>query len=221
MTVFVLCMFPIVLSLGFWQLSRAHYKEELEDQYFDQLAATSQPPPLSAEGAAFRRVRLSGVYHPSEYVLIDNQTYEGRVGYVVLARFDASDGRRFLINRGWVEAPADRAQLPVVDAPADIVSVDGVVWPDLGELPLQTEVNVPNGWPKRLSDRAFARVAALIPGVAPYEVRLDVGQPGVLVPAPQSHDFKAAMHRGYATQWFGLSIVLGLGYLLYGFRRHV
>jgi cytochrome oxidase assembly protein ShyY1 len=47
-----------------------------------------------------------------------------------------------------------------------------------------------------------------------------MAQPGVLVPAPQAHDFKAVMHRGYATQWFGLALVLSIGYIVYGLRRH-
>lgn len=220
MTVFFLCMFPTVLALGNWQLDRARYKESLEQEFFDRLAQAPAAPPATGDGEAFRRVRLTGTYHPNDYVLIDSQTHEGRVGYVVMNRFDASDGRRFIVNRGWVEAPTDRSVLPLVDTPRDIVSVEGVVWPEFGELPLQNRVDVPGRLPKRIPDGAFDRLRALIPAAADYEVRLDMGQVGVFVPAPQAYDFKAAMHRGYATQWFGLSLVLCIGYLVYGFRRH-
>lgn len=220
MTVFFLCMLPTLIALGNWQLDRARYKESLEQEFFDRLAQASSPPPASGDGEAFRRVRLTGIYHPQEYVLIDSQTHEGRVGYIVMNRFDTSDGRRFIVNRGWVEAPSDRSILPLVDVPRDIVTVDGVVWPELGELPLQNRVDVPDGWPKRIPDGAFDRLRALVPEAADYEVRLDMGQPGVFVPAPQAYDFKAVMHRGYATQWFGLALILSISYIVYGLRRH-
>ena len=220
MTLFFLCMLPTVLALGNWQLARARYKETLEQEFFDRLAAAPTAAPLNARGEAFRRILLTGRYHAEEYFLIDSQTHEGRVGYLVMNRFDTTDERTFLVNRGWIEAPSDRSVLPFVDAPRDIVTVAGIVWPELGELPLQTRVDVTAGWPKRVPDGAFDRLRDLMPEAAEYEVRLEMSQAGVLEPAPQAHDFKAVMHRGYATQWFGLSLVLCIGYLVYGFRRH-
>ena len=51
------------------------------------------------------------------------------------------------------------------------------------------------------------------------ELRLEAGQPGVLAAAPFAQVFSDAKHKGYALTWFGLSITLMLGFVLYGFKR--
>jgi len=51
------------------------------------------------------------------------------------------------------------------------------------------------------------------------EVRLEGGQPGVFEPAPLDMTFAPERHQGYAVQWFGLAVVLAVGYAIFGFRR--
>jgi cytochrome oxidase assembly protein ShyY1 len=220
MTVFTVLMLPVVVSLGIWQLQRAALKHGYEARYFDRMAEAPRPMPQDLDDVEFLRVTLQGVYDPVRYFLVDNQIHEGRPGYWVIALFRADDGRTWLVNRGWVPAPALREDLPGVTIPADPVSIAGVLWPDTGLVPLLAEDPWGPEWPKRVQRLDVVRMTSTVGATAPVEVRLENGSPGVLVAAALGHDFKAQTHEGYAAQWFGLAAVLVVGYIVFGFRRN-
>lgn len=48
------------------------------------------------------------------YVLLDNQTYNGEVGYLALQLVRAIDGRNVLLELGFVAAKSSRSDLPDV-----------------------------------------------------------------------------------------------------------
>jgi len=220
MTVFTGLMLPVVVSLGIWQLQRAALKHGYEERYFDRMAEASKPMPQDLDDVEFLRVTLRGVYDPVRYFLVDNQIHQGRPGYWVVALFQADDGRTWLVNRGWVAAPSLREDLPAVTIPADPVTITGVLWPDTGLVPLLAEDRWGLEWPKRVQRLDVVRMASTSGATAPVEVRLESATPGVLVAAALGHDFKAQTHEGYAAQWFGLSAVLVVGYIVFGFRRN-
>ena len=132
MTLLVAAVLPALVGLGLWQLDRAAEKRHTEVKSTERLALPPQPPRLPPGDADFLRVRLKGLYRPGEYYLVDNRVRQGRLGYWVVSRFQADDGRTYLINRGWLPAPADRDELPAVPTPAGQVSRVGVVWPAYG-----------------------------------------------------------------------------------------
>jgi surfeit locus 1 family protein len=221
MTLFVMVMLPTVVSLGLWQLDRAALKRSYEARYFDRMAEPARPVPTNLANMAFLRVSLSGAFDRERYFLVDNQIHEGRSGYWVVAVFAADDGRKFLVNRGWVEAPQFRDQLPSVRVPAGAVTTTGVIWPDTGMVPLLAEDPWAEGWPKRVQRLDIDSMARAVGDEVPaIELRLEAGQPGVDVAATLGHDFKAETHEGYAAQWFGLGGVLIIGYIVFGLRRH-
>lgn len=219
MTLFVVLMLPLVLSLGVWQLDRASYKQGLQDAYFDKLGAL---PVALGDGASapqpFTRVRLRGEYG-SMRLLLDNQIDDGETGYWVYAPFTAG-GATWLINRGWVEAPRLRSDLPVVDGlPTGEVSIVALAWPDTGMLPLFGEEAVRriNDGVVRMQRLDIAALEALLDlSITGKELRLENGQPGVLKPAPQTIGFGVERHQGYAFQWFGLALALITLYYFYG-----
>jgi cytochrome oxidase assembly protein ShyY1 len=219
MTVFVASMLPVVLSLGAWQLDRAAEKRDYQNRYFDRVGALAVPPPADLSGAAFLRVRIDGRFESGRHYLIDNRPKSGRPGYWVVSRFLADDGRRFLVNRGWLAAPEGREALPAVPDPDGPVTLTGVVWPDTGLTPLLAEDPWPSSWPRRVQRLNVDRMAAEGTDVVPAEIRLEPDQPGVLTALPLGMDFRPERHTGYAVQWFGLAVVLVVGYLVFGFRR--
>lgn len=219
MSVLVAVLTPALVGLGGWQLERADQKEAYQARLVARLGAPAEPPPPDPEDAPFLRVRLEGRYRVREHYLVDNRVRDGRPGYWVVSRFEADDGRVFLVNRGWLAAPQRRGDLPRVPTPAAPLSLEGVVWPDLGLPPLLAPDPWPERWPKRVQRLEVARMAAEGERVVPAEVRLEGGQPGVFEPAPVAVDFAAERHRGYAVQWFALAAVLSVGYVVFGFRR--
>lgn len=222
MTLFVVVMLPLVLGLAVWQLQRADYKQALMDSYFDKLGGL--PQTLVADSptpAEFTRVRLRGNYEQA-HLLLDNQLSNGRPGYWVYSPFTL-EGVTWLVNRGWIAAPASRDQLPEVPAvPKGEIQLVALVWPDTGSLPLfGEEPHEQLGaeiW--RLQRLDFSALPAGLESVVGgqlmnAELRLEDAQPGVLQAVPQTMAFGVARHHGYAFQWFGLGIALIVGYIFY------
>ena len=216
MTVFVAAMLPTVVSLGMWQVERGAEKRALESAYLNRLTALPVAPSDAALAKPFTRIRLQGEFRPEIY-LLDNQVRDGRVGYWLIQAFAAADGRRYLVNRGFVQAPPERSLLPELSSPAGERVVVGAVWPFLGLLPVYDEDAWAAGWPKRVQRMEITRMAKEADAVA-VEIRLEPGQPGVAQAAPFASVLSDAKHRGYASTWFGLALVLSVGYVIFGVR---
>lgn len=219
MTVFTAVMLPVTVGLGFWQLDREAEKRSLETAYYESFGALPRPAPHRLDGLDFARVRLHGRYLAGQNYLVDNRTERGRPGYWVVTVFEGDDGRRWLVNRGWVPAPERRDRLPEVPTPGGVHTLNGVVWPNTGLPPLLAEDPWPSGWPRRVQRLEIERMAALDGGAEPVEVRLEAGQPGVFLAAPLDMDFAPERHRGYAVQWFSLAAVLLAGFVIFGYSR--
>ncbi|MGE0625077.1 MAG: SURF1 family protein [Pseudomonadales bacterium] len=217
MTLFAAALLPVLLSFGIWQLGRAEEKRLLEEQMLDRIGALpAVPGPTVVD---FQHIRLHGTYEATRTFLLDNQTHAGEVGYGVITSFRADDGRRWLVNRGFIRGDPGRRSLPAVQTPTGDLTLTGLVWPELGLLPSFGDDRWNQDWPKVIQRLEVARMAADLENAVPREIRLDAGAPGVLVPATTSLNMPAAKHTGYAVQWFGLAFVLAAGYLYFGFRR--
>lgn len=214
MTCFIALMLPLLLSLGNWQLQRGAYKRDLENQYLAKL--TELPQQISAQTLSqpFQALRLSGNYR-NEIFMVDNQISEGRTGYWVFQVFDEAKAGLMLVNRGFVASDGSRS-LPNVNTPTQTVSFVATVWPSLGLIPAWGSQDWSDAWPKRIQRANVGRMAE-IAGTNPVELRLEPGQPSVLEPAPFASRLSDDKHNGYAATWFGLAIVLLLGYLYLGF----
>lgn len=220
MTTFVIVMLPLVLALGFWQLDRAREMRGYQDQYFARMAMTPEPPGNHRDMLPFERLRLEGWYDAHMHFLVDNQVRQGRQGYWVVSRFTTVDGAAWLVNRGWIAAPGTRDSLPEIPTPPDRVVVVGVFWPETGLVPLLAAEAVSGDWPRRVQRLDVARMAGPAGVEVHSEIRLEAGHPGVFAAAPLDAVFSPDRHRGYAVQWFGLAIALGVGFVLFGFRKN-
>ena len=210
LNIFVLVMLPTVVSLGFWQVNRADQKAALEEAYFDQLGSQVQEPVEHIE--AFSRLLLRGEYGADQY-LVDNQVMQGQVGYWVMQLFIADDDRRYLVNRGWIAGLAERAQLPEVETPTGAVEIVVLVWPQMG-LPLMLGADEwPVGEKIRVQRRDLDQMAKRSDAL-PMEMRVEAGSAGALRAAPTDLEFGRERHIGYAVQWFGLGVVLIVGWLV-------
>ena len=99
-TLVVAVLLPMLVSLGFWQLSRGAEKSALLQSYTERRAAE---PMASTElqptaDPAFRRVHLHGQFDAAHSLLLDNRQRDGKVGVEIhgAERFLASrdlDGR--------------------------------------------------------------------------------------------------------------------------------
>ena len=216
MTGFFLVMMPLLIALGHWQVQRGDYKRLLENQYLAKLTELPQTPNSETLSQPFQALRLAGRYHPETF-MVDNQVSEGETGYWVYQVFEDDRVGRVLINRGFV-ASSDRQRLPDVSTPVGELRLTATVWPQLGLIPAWGSQEWAKDWPKRIQRANVVRMSAEA-GAWPAELRLEPGQPSVLRPAPFASRLSDDTHRGYAATWFGLAVVLLLGYVYLGFAN--
>ena len=134
-TLVVLVLLPLMVFLGFWQLSRGQEKQALLQSYAERRAA----PPISVDqldgvaDPAFRRVQLRGQFDAGHSVLLDNRMRDGKAGVELLQPFhDQASGLWLLLNRGWLPWP-DRRRPPVFSTPEQAVNLDAWVYVAPGE----------------------------------------------------------------------------------------
>ncbi|MEM8768332.1 MAG: SURF1 family protein [Pseudomonadota bacterium] len=217
MSLFVVLFLPLTLGLGSWQLNRAEEKRAFETAYLERIGARALPP--GDVVADFQRLRLEGRYERGQDFLLDNQTLDGAIGFAVVSVFQAKDGRRWLINRGFLSGDRSRRSLPQILTPEGELTIVALAWPELGLLPVFGEDNWAEGWPKVIQRLEVARMATFLDNAVPWELRLEGGQPGVFEPASTLLNMPASKHTGYAVQWFGLAAALTIGFMIFGFRR--
>ena len=104
----VALLLPLLLGLGFWQLSRAEEKRTLLADF----AAREHAEPMSVAelerraDLAHLRIRLRGQFDEQHSLLLDNRQRGGKVGVELLQPFyDQASGLWLLVNRGWLPWP--------------------------------------------------------------------------------------------------------------------
>ncbi len=114
-----LFFFVLTMWLGNWQLSRAEYKQGLQNRY-DRMQQDGVvrigASLVEKESLLFRSGEVRGEFGPGREILIDNRVYKTIAGYHVLApfRIEGSD-RHVLVNRGWVAVVKGRRdELPEI-----------------------------------------------------------------------------------------------------------
>lgn len=221
-----LALIALLCSLGFWQLDRARQKRELRALFLERYAQA--PLDLDADAALSAATQAWRAAHgPGRYtgptLLLDNRTREGRVGYEVLTGFTLADGRRLLVDRGWVPAGSTRADIPALSLPTEPRRVRGRLAPppstglDFGDQDAPEQLGA-DLW--RVQRIDFSRLEALgWPGFLPVLMYLDDTEPdgydrGWLLPTPDD-----GKHTAYAVQWFAMAGAVVILCLLHLRRR--
>lgn len=222
----VLVLLPVLLGLGWWQLSRAEDKRELLDQVAKARAAApvSVAALLAEDLPGFRRVRLEGYFDERHSLLLDNRTRHGRPGVELLQPFLDGSGHWLLVNRGWLPWP-DRRQLPDFTTPSRQIALTAWVYrPPDSLIVLKNPAS--DDWP-RLINRVDAPAlwAELEREGLPVELRLEPGPVSYGVEWPVVN-LTPDKHLGYAVQWFALAAALFVLFLYLGIhnareRHHV
>ncbi|APE32332.1 Surfeit locus 1 [Halomonas aestuarii] len=200
------CLVALGLALGLWQWERAADKRD----YLARLAAAPRleapaetPPP----GA---RLVLRGEYLAAETLFLDNRTHEGRLGVAPLTPFRDLQGRRWLVQRGFLATGPTR-DAPSIETPGGVVTLEGR-WQASGDA---TPLFGPNHVGNRLQRIDLSAWGA---GFAHAGwLHLEEG-PGHLESWWQPSVVPPERHLGYALQWWGLALA-ALVIMLVGARR--
>lgn len=219
-TLVVLALLPVLLGLGFWQLSRADEKRQL-------LAASDArriAAPVDLESLrtspepAFLRVRLDGHFDAEHSLLLDSRIRDGKVGVELLQPFqDSASGQWLLVNRGWLPWPDRRVTLSFATPEGAQALVAWAYVPPGAAFELKHREA--SGWPRLINQvDAAALWQHLGRDGLPLELRLEEGPVAyrtdwpVVAMAPEKH-------LGYAVQWFALAAALLGLFIYFGLRK--
>lgn len=212
----------ILISLGFWQLSRAEEKQfflNKQAQYTaEERLSLSSLIDLAPDSIRFRKIELTGEYDFEHQFLIDNQILNGRVGYFVMTPLKLTinnviSGQSVLVNRGWVELNKDRAILPNVTMNIVNAEIKGRInhFPSVGIKLAGAEIPT-EGWPSVVQVVDVNVLAEKIGySLLPFQVELDPSEnDGYQRQWKTFVNMPPEKHFAYAIQWFGLAITLTL-----------
>ncbi|WP_299802836.1 SURF1 family protein [uncultured Shewanella sp.] len=215
-------VFSILVKLGFWQLERAQYKSQWQQQLSERQAASvlnySQILNFPKEEALTGfKLKTPATPVSNNIFLLDNQVYEGRVGYLALQVVQVSEQEPWLlVELGFIPAGLNRSQLPNVKPISQPIVLEGRVYQKQIN-PMSSELMAENAWPKRIQNLNIPQLAQLIDkplaSVVLQPSNLDNPYPHPWQPIPLS----SQKHQGYAVQWFSMAAVFAflMGYLLF------
>lgn len=219
-TLVMLPLLALLLSLGSWQLRRAHEKSALFDAFARGTDATVPLPAGDAPVPRYAHVVARGTYLPDRQVLIDNMTHAERAGYRVLTPLLRADGSLVLVDRGWVPlVDGARTRLPDVSVGAEPREISGRA-DDPPRAGIAVDGSLGAGWPRVLGFPTIAQLEQVLGRpVYPRIVLLDADRPDGYVRAWRPPGMPPERHVGYAVQWFGLALALVIIYVVVNLKK--
>jgi surfeit locus 1 family protein len=222
-----LLLLPVLLSLGFWQLRRAHEKEVLQASFQASLEAPYVPVAtvdLAAPAALYRKVIAPGHYDSSHQILLDNQFQGEQLGYQVFTPLRlAGQAGAILVDRGWVPLGVSRQQVPAVTVTNAEVTIKGrVSQPANPGLRLAEPANAVHSWPRVVQYVDYQQLSAELGyPLAPAVILLDpeAGSGYQRDWHPSFGGFGPERHQAYAVQWFALAVALVIIYIVVNTQR--
>jgi surfeit locus 1 family protein len=225
-TLATLLVLPLLINLGLWQSNKADHKQAMQDIYNqrgDSTVVQIGSEPVNLESIRFSRVVVRGYFEPAYQILLDNQIYHGQAGYHVITPLHINGSNmRILVNRGWVPIGENRNNLPVIETPNGEVEVSGFAYDPSGKyLELAHEVGKQGDWQKVWQNLELKRYQSLVP--FPFHT-VSI----LLDPASVSGGFvrdwpkpaaRIEVNRGYAIQWYLMSIALVVIYLVTNIKK--
>jgi surfeit locus 1 family protein len=211
------CTVALTASLGFWQLSRADEKQNLETLIEARGAMEPWTTPELAASADLsegyhRQAKLTGEWVPQASVFLDNRPMGGRSGFILVTPLKLQGlSQTILVQRGWVPRDfVDRTRVPVIDSPSGRVTVEGRLAPPPSQL-----------FELGASPKGPIRQNIVLASFA-QETGLTLLNASLLQTAPADKAFErdwprfaagAQKNVGYAVQWFAMSATAALLFL--------
>ena len=220
-TLAALFMLLLTAYLGHWQLNRADTKTQLQARYdaMQHDPATVLPGgAMAANALLYRKVELRGQFDLVHQIYIDNRILNSVAGYYVVTPFhDRLSGANVLVNRGWLSAGSDRSYLPPVSAPQGEVRIEGIVINPVSRyLELSKQAVHGSVW----ENLDYPKYAATLPYAVQPILILQLNDTGDALKREWDRpDAGAAMHLGYAVQWFGLTAAILIIYVVLNVKR--
>lgn len=228
-TAITVLLISLFVQLGMWQLGRMAEKQTLtqnlkhrtESDVIEFSDKEGQMINKDLESFRFHPLQITGSFLEEQDILLDNQIFQGRPGYLVITPFLSNDSNTLiLVDRGWIPWGEDRNELPEIPNVPGTVTVTGII----NQLPpgLQLAAQEPpmDLWPYRVQGIHYDELSkALKQPVFHFIVQLQKGSPYSFDIGPINFGLPADRHLGYAAQWFTMALAVFIYYLVINLRR--
>ena len=191
----------VLLSMGFWQVERLQWKRGIIDEAERRIVAPPQalPVDLDPERDDYMPVFATGSFdHDDTVYFLTSQKPTGP-GFEVITPFEMTDGRRVLVNRGYI--PQDRKGDEI--GPDGPLRVEGVLrWPsDVNGFTPDADIAKRTFYSREVGPlSAMAGTLPIMVMQAPTDAaEMPRGQKVAVV--VRNH------HLQYALTWFGIAII--------------
>jgi surfeit locus 1 family protein len=228
-TLVYLCLLPLLIALGIWQLGRSEEKRVFLEQQGQELASSeiiqlSKASEDNVDRLRYKKVQATGHYDQTHQFLIDNQISAGKAGYFVLTPFVLQgEAKAVLVNRGWVPLNQQRSILPDLQISSEQIQVIGRInqFPSVG-IKLAGAETPTEGWPsvvQVVDSSVLARKLGY--SIFPFQIELDKDQPEGFKREWQTTTMMLPeQHTAYAIQWFALALTLTILFIWYSFKKN-
>ena len=204
----------ILVGLGVWQLQRLAWKEAMLDDIRAGIEAAPVPLPADLDPSMkYLPVTVSGETTGDEIDILSHSKDQGG-GYQIVSGFVTDDGRRIMVDRGFVPQEARHAPRP----PTRLEVIGNLHWPD--------EKGSATPDPNMAENIWFARdvpaMAAEL-GTDPVLVVASyvTGDAQGVTPIPVAIEGIPNNHLSYAVQWFMIAATWAgmTAYLIWRIRQ--
>jgi len=227
MTLAVLLLLALFVSLGRWQWHRGEAKRQTWADFEREMRLPPvDAPPRLDDAPRYQAIRMRGHFDGQHQFLLDNRFLKGNVGYEVLTPFTLTDGRRVLVNRGWVPFLGYRDKLPDIALSGESLADELTVTGRLDELPTaglasgRAPPTTNASWPKLTSFPTHEElVLALRDKLERRVVLMTTGGPDNFEREWSPPGLPPDRHFSYAIQWWGFALVLLVLYFGLNFRK--
>ena len=227
-TLAYLCLLPVLLGLGIWQLDRSEQKQAFlslqEQAVATETLHLSTVTENNTATLRYRNVEVSGRYDVAHQFLLDNQISAGKAGYFVLTPLVLTgENKAVLVNRGWIPLNLDRSVVPDLQMNNLDAIITGRInnFASVGIKLAGAEIPTA-GWPS-VVQVVDAQVLAKKLGypLFQFQIELDKESPdGYKREWHSSTIMPPEQHTAYAIQWFALALTLTILFIWYSFKNN-
>ena len=189
----------VLVSLGVWQVNRMHWKAGVLAEIESRIGAAPVGLPAAPDPAAdkYLPVTVSGRF-TGDFVEVLHGIKGASPGVLVIEAFETEDGRRILVDRGFVEEEGRHTPRPPTAA-----NVTGNLhWPQ----DATSSTPPPDAKTGLWFARDVAAMAAKLNTEPTFIVAREPTGDGI-TPVPVNTSTIPNDHWGYAITWFSLALV--------------
>ncbi|WP_376877034.1 SURF1 family protein [Albirhodobacter sp. R86504] len=203
----------ILINLGMWQLRRLAWKEAMLAEISAQINDTPVELPTVPEDPAslkYLPVVTPGATTGEEILMLTGRQGQG-AGYEVISAFETGDGRRILVDRGFLREVDRYAERPAVP----LVVRGNLHWPEEADSYTPEPDLAAGVWYARDVERmaAHLKTEPILIVASAVEGDLQSVDPNPITITGIKND-----HKGYAITWFLLATVWAGMTLLFTWR---